>query len=366
MNAKFMICLGVPLLWLSACSKTDTATPAPRPVVVLTIRDEVDLLEQTYSGEVRSRHEADLGFRVAGKVVERPVNLGDSVRRGQVLARLDPQDAHLSDTSALAQVEAARADLELARVEYGRAQKLFAQKFVSGSAVDTRRDQLSAAEARLRQAQAQQGVSGNQLAYTVLRADQDGVVTALPVEAGQVVSAGQLVARLADPAQREILTWIPESRVAHLQQGQTARVRMWGEPGRDYAGVLREIAASADTITRTYAVRVSVLRADPAVRLGATASVALAGSGQAPLIRIPLGAVVQGINHAAQVWVVGKDGAIEARPVVIDAYHDDMVGIRSGLRAGERVVTVGAHVLKAGMSVRPVEQQAPVALDVAR
>lgn len=360
------------LLWyvlavlLAGCGKQETGVVVPRPVVVMTVRDTSDAAAQTYSGEVRARHEADLGFRVAGKIVERAVNLGDTVHRGQVLARLDPQDAHLNASAAAAQVAAAQADVDLARVEYERAQKLFAQKFVSASAVDTRRDQFNAAAAKLSQAQAQSNVSANQLAYTTLLADRDGVVTALPVEAGQVVSAGQLVARVADPSQREVLTWIPESRVAQLKTGQKARVQIWGESGKTYSGALREIAASADGTTRTYAVRVTVQDADDRLRLGATAAVGFVQASAAPLIRVPLGALVRGDGDAAQVWVLNKAGTIEARQVMVDAYHDDVASIRTGLAVGERVVTVGAHVLKAGMPVRPVEEQTPVALDVAR
>lgn len=365
MKMKQLLWYALPVL-LIGCGKQEAGVAVPRPVVVVTVRDAADAQAQTYSGEVRARHEADLAFRVAGKIIERAVNLGDSVRKGQVLARLDPQDAHLNASASAAQVAAAQADVDLARAEYERAQKLFAQKFVSASAVDTRRDQFNAAEAKLRQAQAQNNVSNNQLAYTTLLADRDGVVTAIPVEAGQVVTAGQLVARVADPAQREVLTWIPEARVASLNAGQQARVQIWGASGRTYAGVLREIAASADATTRTYAVRVTVQNADDQLRLGATAAVGFAQASAAPLIRIPLGALVRGEGDAAQVWVLNKAGAIEARQVVVDAYHDDMASIRTGLAVGERVVTVGAHVLKAGMPVRPIEQQAPVALDVTR
>lgn len=365
MKMKQLLWYAMPILMVG-CGKQDIGVTAPRPVVVQTVRDASDVMAQTYSGEVRARYEADLGFRIGGKIVARSVNLGDAVRKGQVLARLDPQDAHLNASASAAQVSAAQADVDLARAEYERAQKLFAQKFVSASAVEARRDQFNAAEAKLRQAQAQNNVSNNQVAYTSLLADRDGVITALPVEAGQVVSAGQLVARVADPSQREVLTWIPEVRVSRLKPGQRAQVQIWGDSSKVYAGVLREIAGSADSTTRTYAVRVAVQDPDEHLRLGATAAVGFVQASAVPLIRIPLGSLVRGAGNAAQVWVLNKAGAIEARQVVVDAYHDDAVTICSGLAVGERVVTVGAHVLKAGMPVRPIEQQTPVALDVAR
>jgi membrane fusion protein, multidrug efflux system len=349
------------------CSKPTQVQMPPKPVVVVTVKDTSDAGSLTYSGEVRSRYEADLGFRIGGKVIERLVNLGDRVHKGQVLARLDPQDVRLSANAGAAQVAAAQADLTLAKTEYERARNLFAQNFVSASAVDTRRSQYDAALARLNQVQAQNTVSDNQVDYATLKAPRDGVVTSLPVEAGQVVAAGQAVVRLADPAQREVLTWIPEGRVSLLKPGQAALIQVWGAPGKTYNGVLREIAASADTTTRTYAVRVSVSDPDEHMGLGATATVGFAQPGVEGSIRIPLSAVVRAPgSQDAAVWIVAPDGTTQSRRVVISAYRDNNANVISGLRSGDKVVTAGAYALSPGLKVKPVEASAPVVLDIAR
>ena len=359
--------LAVAALVVSACSKTEAPPAAPRPVVVMTVADQASDALQIYSGEVRARHETDLSFRVGGKVIERAFNLGDKVKKGQALARIDAQDARLSLTASDAQVKAAEADVALARAELERAQNLASQKFISGSVLDTRRTQLDAAQAKLRQAQAQAGVSGNQLGYTTLVADRDGVITAAPVESGQVVAAGQAVARLADPAQLEILTWVPEARVASIKPGQSALVRPWNEQDKTLPGSVRELAASADTATRTYAVRVAVPQPQGALSLGATAAVAFesASESRASIISLPLPAVV-GKGTTAQVWVVAADNTVKARKVEVADYRDEQALIRSGVKAGDRVVTLGAHLLAEGMAVQPVDAKAPVALDVKR
>lgn len=364
MRSEFLgLCVVVAM---GACAKHEAPVAAVRPAVVMTIKDGGAGSPLTYSGEVRSRYEADLAFRLGGKVIERRVNLGDAVRKGQILARLDAQDASLSASAAKAQVAAAQADLALARAEYERAQNLFAQKFISASMVDSRRTQFEAAQAKLRQAQAQDQVSANQVGYTTLLADRDGVVTAVPVEAGQVVAAGQLVVRIADPSQREVLTWLPEGRVSAFKPGQPAQVQVWGVSDRVYAGVLREVAASADATTRTYAARIAVAAADARFGLGATAVVSFAQNHEPGTVEVPLAALVRGKEGGAQVWIVAADGSVQARAVEVAAYRDEVALLRRGLVQGDRVVTVGAHTLTAGLKVRPVEQTRPVVVDATR
>ncbi|MDQ7989800.1 MAG: efflux RND transporter periplasmic adaptor subunit [Candidatus Dactylopiibacterium sp.] len=365
MRSRICAPLCVALL-LAACGKETPQAERVRPAVVVTVGAGAMAGPTLYPGEVRSRYEADLAFRVGGKLVERRVNPGDRVRKGQLLARLDPTDVALSAQSAAAQLAAAQADLALARAEYERAQTLVEKKFLSASVLDARRSQFEAAQARVAQARASHGVSDNQLAYTRLTADRDGVVTALPVEVGQVVAAGQLVARLADPAEREVLIWIPEGRERTLQVGQPAMVRAWSAPGRNYRGVLREIAASADATTRTYAARIRIEDADAALGLGASAGAGFVADARPAGLTLPLGAVVRGEGDHAQVWVVGEDARVSARAITVVAWRDAEVIVGSGLATGERVVSVGAHALVAGEKVRPVEQGAPVVMDVRR
>lgn len=366
MNVWFHPFLFASLLWLGACSRGEAPTQALRPVIVMSVGQASQGVPKVFPGEVRARYEVDLAFRVGGKILSREVKLGDAVRKGQVLARLDPADLALVSQAAAAQLTAAEAELALARAEYERAQKLVAQNFLSASVLDTRRSQFEAASAKLEQARASRATAQNQLGYATLMADRDGVVTALPVEAGQVVAAGQLVVRLADPAMREVLVWIPESRVQGLKLGRAAIVRTDVAPARTYHGKLRELAASADATTRTYAARIAVEDADATLGLGSSAGAGFIDEIDARGIELPLAAVVRDGTDRARVWIVNNDKRVESRTVVVASWGDRTARIASGLVPGERVVTVGAHALGPGDRVNPVEQGAPVTLDIAR
>ena len=365
---KYPIGILAAALLAAGCSKHEAPVAAPRPVIVMQVNAGGVMNATLYSGEVRARHEADLAFRVAGKLIERRVNLGDRVKRGQVLARLDAQDATLASNATAQAVQAAEADVSLARAEFERAQSLAAQKFISGSALDTRRSQLQAAEARLKQAQAQASVSGNQVGYTTLVADRDGIITTMNAEAGQVVAAGQAVMRLADPVDREALIWVPESRVASIKVGDAALVRPWERQDITANGRVREVAGAADSTTRTYAVRISILQDADKFMLGSTIA---AGFLQTPdkaavgTLALPISAVFQR-DGKSQVWVVGADKRVSLRALEVQAFRDDQAVIKSGLANGEQVVVVGAQTLIAGSEVNPVEQAAPVALDIKR
>ena len=352
-------------LALGACAKPEEVPPPPQPVLVQTVRAATETTANAYTGDVRARHEADLGFRLGGKLIERRVDVGASVRRGQVLARLDPEDAALNARAAAAQRAAAETDRTLAQAEYDRALGLKAKNFISGSVLDARRSALEAATSRLQQARAQSDLATNQSGYTTLTADRDGVVTAILAEPGQVVAAGQSIARIAQPGAREVLIHAPERRIAGLRVGAAAQVRPWAAAERVYPGEVREIAPAADVATRTYAVRVAVPGADEALPLGATASVVISGTA-AEVMRLPLPAVTQQDGRAV-VWVVdAASGRIEPRPVEVAAWQEESALVAAGVTPGERVVVAGVHKLTPGEVVRPVDAAAPIALDIAR
>ena len=334
----------VAALAVAACAPPVTDVSGPRAVLVRTVAaGGGGVAVQVYTGEVRARYETDLAFRIGGKVIERRVDVGATVRRGQVLARLDPQDAKLAVAAAAAQVAAAEADAVLARAELERAQGLRAQGFISASALDARKTSLEAAQARLRQAR---------------------VVTAVAVEVGQVLAAGQSVLRVARPGEREVLVHVPESRLREVAVGAAVHVRSWSAPEREFVGRVREVAPAADAATRTYAVRVAVAQADDALPLGSTASVAVAqaASGQTLL---PLSAVGR-IDAQPVVWVVGDDDTVRPLAVEVEAFREDGVVVRAGLPAQVRIVVAGIHRLVAGETVRAIAEGAPVALDVQR
>ncbi|NMG64979.1 efflux RND transporter periplasmic adaptor subunit [Azoarcus indigens] len=350
---------------LAGCSRPPEAEAPPRAVLVRTLDGAVGTAAaEVYTGDVRARYETDLGFRIGGKIVTRLVDVGAQVKRGQPLARLDPQDAWLAAGAAAAQVAAAEADLALAKAEFDRATGLRAQNFISASALDSRRTSLQAAEARLRQARAEAATANNQAGYTTLEADADGVITSVTAEAGQVVAAGQAVMRLARPGEREVEIYLPESRVGGVAPGAEVEVRSWISPERRYAGTVREVAPAADAATRTYALRVSVPQADDALKLGSTASVAFL-RGSAGQMVLPSPAVTQ-VEGRQVVWLVGEGDVVRRVPVEVASFREDGVVISGGLPQGARVVVVGVHKLIEGQQVRPVAEDAPVALDVRR
>jgi multidrug efflux system membrane fusion protein len=341
---------------LAACGRPESTPPAPRPVIAQVVGTKAADSGNVYSGEVRARHENDLAFRVGGKVVARYVDVGAQVARGQVLARLDPQDAQLGVDGARSQLAGAQADHALAAAELERYRDLHARNFVSRAVLDARETTFNTTKARLEQAKAQVATARNQSAYTALVAESDGVITAVSLEAGQVVAAGQPVMRFARPEEKEVVINVPESRMAELRNAADIRISVWAAPGEIYHGRIREIAPTADPATRTFTAKITVLQANGAVRLGMTANVALADGAAAQVITLPLTALTQ-VDGKPAVWVFDPaTSKVNLRPVVVDAYREDGVVVSDGLRPGEIVVTVGVHKLLPDETVRVVSE----------
>jgi RND family efflux transporter MFP subunit len=201
-----------------------------------------------FSGEVRARVESRLGFRLNGKLAKRMVEVGQSVKVGQVLAQLDPSDLQLAVDSARAQAEAARTQRDLAAADFKRFQALKEQNFISGAELERRDAALKAAQAQLEQAQAQLAVQSNQAAYTSLRADASGVVTAVEAEVGQVLAAGATVLRVAADGPREVQFSVPEDKITAIKTGQKVIMRPWAQPDWVRASRLGVLAASRGVI----------------------------------------------------------------------------------------------------------------------
>ncbi len=349
-----LICASVAL---AACSRPE---PPPEPVrSVKLIKVGADSLSATaeYAGDVRARTESAMGFRVGGKLVERPADVGQRVQPGQLLARLDAQDLALSSQAAQAAEAAARTQRDLAAADLKRFQDLLAQGFVSQAEIDRRQATLRSAEATLQQAQAQRAVQGNQAAYARLQADAAGVVVAVLAEPGQVVAAGTPVVRVARDGPRDVVFAVPEDRLAAVRPGLGATVRLWsaGTGGPAMAAVVREVAASADPSTRTYQVRLA-LPADAAAPLGATARVLLdmpPGMAAPQVLRLPTSAVMAaGAGKGSQVWVFdAAAGTVQPRDVTVATADGNDLVIASGLKPGDEVVAAGVHVLTPGQKV---------------
>jgi len=336
---------------LAACSKPAPPPEPVRSVKVMTVGVQGAASRLEYAGEVRARVESALGFRVGGKLLERPVEAGQRVKAGQLLARLDAKDLALAADAARAQVTAARTSRDLAAADFKRYTELKNQGFIGGAELERREAQLKSAQAQLDQAQAQLAAQGNQAGYASLHADAAGVVTAVLAERGQVVAAGAPVLRLAHDCARDVVFAVPEDKVAAIRAGTRAQVRVWSS-GAALAGVVREVAASADPVTRTFSVKVA-LPANADLALGSTVSVlpqALQHAG-APVIKLPTSALWQQ-GQASAVWVLDPASMTVAPQTVQIATADgNDVIVSGGLQPGMQVVVAGVHVLAPGQKV---------------
>ncbi|ACM32602.1 efflux RND transporter periplasmic adaptor subunit [[Acidovorax] ebreus] len=347
--------LAVAALALAGCSRREPAPEPVRAVKLLTVGVAPLQMHLEYAGEVRARVESRLGFRVAGKIVQRQAELGQRVQAGQVLAQLDPRDYELAAQAARAQVASATTQRDLAAADFERFSKLRAQNFISGAELDRRQAQLKAAQASLDQARAQLASQGNQTEYTRLVADAPGVVTSVDAEPGQVVSAGTPVVRIARDGPRDAVFSVPEDKVGQLRVGQAVQVRAWSGDAL-LQGRVREVAASADPVTRTFLVKVAVEGAD-VPPLGATVYVApqVLARGGVQAIKLPTSALRQEGGQTV-VWVYeAKDGSatgtVRLQPVQIATADGNEAVIAAGLTPGMQVVATGVHVLAPGQVV---------------
>ena len=358
-------CLGfVIFIALTACNKSEPPLAPPRPALVMEVGATAASNAMVLVGEVRPRYESNQSFRIDGKVITRTVDVGAFVKKGQVIAKLDAVDAHLSAAAASADVRAAEATYSLAMVEVERQRQLFAKKFISASALDMREAELKTASARLAQVKAQANVSGNQTQYTNLTADRDGVVTMIRAEPGQVVKAGEAVAKIADTKEIEVLVAVPESRMAEVKLNSAVTVRMWANREKLYLGVVREVAPAADSATRTFNVRVTIKNADEAVRMGMTAGVKFnqpvvqQSKPQSAELLIPSSALTA-LNGKAMVWVIDANNKAQPREVVAGQFREDGVLISRGLQPGEKIAIAGVHTLIKNQLVKPIFEVKP-------
>lgn len=327
---------------LTACNNSAGSATAEvvRPALVQRVTATPGFGVDVYSGEIRARHETDLAFRIGGKIVAREVEVGEAVKPGAILARLDPDDVKLRLAEAEAQYVPAEAEVK-------RYRDLRAKNFISQSALDAK-------ESAFRAARAQFDLARNQDAYAVLRADRAGVVTMIAAEAGQVVAAGQPVMRVARLGELEVVISVSENRLKAFQSAKGVTVTLLSAPGKHYAGRVRELSPAADAATRTFTARISVPDADADVRLGMSASVQLGAGGENVFV-VPQSALTR-IDGKPTVWVVdAKAQTVAPRVVAVAEFgSNDRVAVTGGLRPGELVVTVGVHKLLPGQKVRPV------------
>ena len=342
-------------LLLAACARHDAPAEEIRAVRTVVVAPDAARGSAAYSGEIKARRETALAFQTGGRIAKRLVEVGDAVAAGQPLMMLDPTDASLSAAAAKAELDSARARQAQDRSDLERFEALAAKGFVGRRDLDKARLALDTSAQTLKAAEAQYKVSANQAGYTTLRATTAGVVTAIDAEIGRVVQAGTVVVHVAEKGERELVVSVPESRVDELRDAKALRVALWANPDRTYEGKLRELAPDTDTVTRTYAARISIVDADAATRLGMTARLTLELGADASTRKLPLTALYDVDGHP-KVWVVdAKTSRVKSRAIDVAALRKDAVLVRGGLVDGERVVTAGVHVLHDGQQVRAVD-----------
>ncbi len=342
------------LLALAACDKAPPPAPTVRAVRTLVINEAGGTLSREFSGEVKARVESRLGFRVPGKLTQRPVALGQTVRAGQVLAQVDAADLRLTQEAARAALTAAQAQATQGQADLKRFQDLRNQGFISAAQLEHVQTSTKAAEAALAQARAQAAVQGNQASYGTLTADASGIITAVDAEPGMVVAAGQSVVTLAHDGPRDVVFAVPEDMGpavrALVGKAGALKVRRWGTD-QWVSATVREMAAAADSVTRTLLVKADV--AGMEASLGQTATVALSVPSKAPQgLHLPLHALVEHQGRSA-VWVLAPDTmTVQPQPVRTAEVNGNTVLVAAGLKPGQEVVTAGVHVLVPGQKVK--------------
>lgn len=360
------ICTSLPFLLsvslLVGCDQSSEAgeQATPRPVKVVMAAAEQDKVASS-PGVVRARIETELAFRTLGRMVSRKVDVGDPVHKGDVLAEIDPLTLQLAVKSAEADVRNARAQLENAATTETRKRRLVQSNAVSIADHDLAEQQLKSAAANAARATASLAKAHEQLGYSELRAEFDGVVTATSVEMGQTVSAGQPVLKLARLEQRDVVVDVPEAQFSSIRLDDRFSVALQLDSKIQTIGFVREISPQADTTTRTYRLKIAIDRAPDIFRLGAVVTASPFVDEKKQAIALPLSAV-RHEGGASQVWVLDRSTAqVTLRAVEIDAPASDArsVIVQSGLREGEEIVIAGIDELVDGQKVKLAQEPSP-------
>ena len=343
------------LTLLSACRSGDEGpTSEVRPVRATTIETRTIGDTIALTGTVQAQTEINQSFRIDGRLIERTVDVGDTVRPGQLLARLDPQNEESGLQAARAQLVAAQAQLVEARNNHQRMRDLVAENAVSRAAFDQAVALLQTAESQVEAVRANLNVAENRLSYTRLFADVAGVVTARGPEPGEVVSAGRMVVQVAREGARDAVFDVPAQVKDSAPRQSSISVALSSDANVTAAGKVREVAPRADPVTGTFAVRVQLIDPPPAMRLGSTVT-GRVKLDSAPGIEIPAAALVRAEGSTA-VWVVdAQAGTVSLRNITVQSSNATTVQVASGLNPGDVVVTAGVQALRPGQKVRLLE-----------
>ncbi|MER9583410.1 efflux RND transporter periplasmic adaptor subunit [Mesorhizobium sp. M0276] len=344
--------LMVAALGLAGCSQEKAEVKEIiRPVKVVEIAQAHDTRTLSYSGSVRARTESALAFRVNGKITERLVDIGQHVASGDVLARIDPIDYDLSVKSAQAALDAADRQVETSELARKRAEQLFDKNFAPKSQLEQATLAYDQAVATRDSARSTLAQARNQVGYTDLKADRDGIVTAVSADVGQVVGSGSPVITVAVDGEKEVLIAVPEMEIAEFKPGKVVKAGFWSDDALALDGKVREVSGSADPQSRTFAVRVS-LPNDPRVLLGMTASIEASAANERQLVSIPLSALAEKDSQSI-VWTVDRGAdTVHARPVKVAKFAADGVRVAEGLKPGDVVVAAGTQFMAENLKVK--------------
>ena len=340
---------------LSSCQRAEEqVAPEIRPVRAITVDKRAAGETVTLTGTVQAQTEINQSFRIDGRLLERALNVGDAVRPGQLVARLDSQNEESSVQSARAQLTGARARLAEAQNNFTRMRDLVAENAVSRASFDQAEAALKTAQAQVESAQTQVTLAENRLSYTRLVSDVAGVVTAQGAEPGEVVGAGRMIVQVARDGGRDAAFDVPARVKDAASANSEITVVLTSDPKVTAGGVVREIAPRADPVTGTFRVKVRLVNPPPAMRLGTTVTgrMKLASTTS---IEVPPSAVIRTDRQAA-VWIVDpKTGLVSTRAIEIRSSDPNRVEVASGLNSGDVVVTAGIQALRPGQKVRLLE-----------
>lgn len=340
--------LGISLL-VSGCGNQPAKSALAPLVKTQIIGEESNQGERAFSGTVHGYYESPLAFEIGGRILQRYVQAGQRVSAGDPLFRIDAKDAQEQVSSAQGALSAAQAQYQLAQTTMARYEALHRENAVSDLTMDQTRNSYEVARAQMDQAQAALARTQNNLGFTVLRADRDGLIGSTLYEEGQVVSAGTPVVEIVDDSKKDVYISLPEKEYSQYSVGMPCTVTFWAAPGITVSGVVREIAASPNSTTGTYDTKITLQDPPDSVVVGMTASVHF-GDTAHDRVFVPLTAMA-GQSGNPSVWVV-RDGKVHLTAVTTGEYGKDTVEILSGLRKGDRIVTAGSQSLSDGEEVR--------------
>jgi len=337
---------------LTGCSKEEAPEVMPR-VGVLQVQSTDFAARVTLTGDVQARVQTDLSFRVGGKIISRSVDVGDHVKANQVLARLDPKDLQNNVDSAKAEVFAAQARVTQTAAAFVRQQKLLPKGYTSQSEYDAAEAALRSNQSALKAAQAQLANAKEQLSYTALVSEADGVITERQAEVGQVVQATQPIFGLARDGDRDAVFNVYESLLVAPPSDAGVIVSLLDDPKVQAQGFVREVTPTVSAQSGTVQVKVALRNVPPAMQLGSPVTATANAQGR-PSIELPWSALTKEV-HAPAVWVVGAGDKVELRKVQVTRYLTGKIVVAQGLKGGETVVVSGGQLLHPGMQVEKVD-----------